>query len=322
MSDVNLMVTLCPSFPHFEEFAQDTRLSGIRINSAMLNLKDIEFELNKLSAISCRVPLYFDVKGRQLRIQQVDPFPGSHFELVMNHPVILPGVDLGKEVVTVLLKGGEDQARLIGITDGGYRLILDKQSIYGPQFNLAPGESICIRNSKVFSPGPQFTNHELSKISLVRRAGIDRFFLSYVHCQADVDEFHNLVGSEAEIFLKVEDKRGLEYVRNEYKPHPRRRLVAALGDLYVEVDRPHEVLQAADFIVSKDPRALVGSRMLLSLVTQSVPSAADLMQLGFLYELGYDSFMLCDELCLKRDMLNMAVNVFDSFKQSYPKVKV
>lgn len=322
MNDINLMVTLSPSFPHFEKFAQDKRLSGIRINSAMLNNFDIHKELALLQTMNVRVPLYFDVKGRQLRIIDVKPVINSHFEIIMNHPVVMPGVDFNKEEVTVLLKGGEDYARLRGIEDGGRRLIFYPQSHYGPNYNLSPGESICIRHPRVFTTGPQFTDAELEKIQIVKRAGIDRFFLSYVHSQADVEEFHSLVGQESEIYLKIEDKKGMEFVRNEYKSHPRRKLVAAMGDLFVELDRPHEIMPALDTIIEKDRNALVGSRMLLSLVNSPVPSAADLMQLGFLYELGYDNFMLCDELCLKDNMLTSAVNVFDSFRRSYPKEKV
>jgi hypothetical protein len=32
---------------------------------------------------------------------------------------------------------------------------------------------------------------------------------------------------------------------------------------------------------------------------------------------GYKNMMLCDELCLKEELLSRAVNVFQAFKESY-----
>ena len=51
---LELLVTLWPSFPHFERFATDTRLHGIRLNSAMITApeaRDPEL-LKKLDAVA------------------------------------------------------------------------------------------------------------------------------------------------------------------------------------------------------------------------------------------------------------------------------
>ena len=40
-------------------------------------------------------------------------------------------------------------------------------------------------------------------------------------------------------------------------------------------------------------------------------------QLAWLYDIGYRNFMLCDELCLRGDLLGTAVNVFSAFSSSY-----
>ena len=111
----------------------------------------------------------------------------------------------------------------------------------------------------------------------------------------------------------------------DFRKRPNVHLVAARGDLFVEVNRPHDILAATKLILEKDPEACVASRLLLSVVgpppdfTPKVPSAADFSELAWLYDLGYRHMMLCDELCLRGPLLATAVNAFDSFNQVYTK---
>lgn len=306
--DMDLMVTLWPSFPHFVGFADNTTLAGIRLNSAMINLPDLERELATIKRLTPRVPLYFDIKGRQLRVEEV--LPNKHYlDIRLNHPIKV------KTPVEILLKAGADAGRLGELSEGGYRLTFDAN----PEYSVRAGESIHIRHPSFELKGNQFTNAELGKIEAVRAAGIDRWFLSYVQCQRDVDEFRELIGPDALLMLKIEDLKGLRYVREEFKKDSRTRLVAAFGDLYVEVERPHDILKAAKLIVEKDRDALAGSRMLLSVVSDPVPSLADFAQLAWLYEIGYRHAMLCDEICLDGKLLSVAVNAFNAFREGYTK---
>jgi pyruvate kinase len=121
------------------------------------------------------------------------------------------------------------------------------------------------------------------------------------------------------LVAKIEDKKGLEFVAREFRKCDELTLVAARGDLFVEVDRPHHILAAQRLILAHDPEAMVGSRILLSLVKSQVPSAADLSELAWLWDIGYRKFMLCDELCLKEELLATAVNVFEAFFRDYPR---
>lgn len=315
---LNLSVTLCPSFPHFERFFKDKRISSIRLNSAMMGTFELDKELDKLkdiiknsssSGLSSRfmiTPLFYDIKGRQLRITEVIP-NDDHLDIRLNHPI---------EVLTptvVLFKAGADTALLLEVLEGGYRL----KFMGGPKYNVLSGESIHIRDNSLKVGGDQFTKLELEKIHKVKNAGFTNWFLSYTESQRDVDEFRSLVGKDDIIYLKIENKNGLNYVADKFKKTENTRLVAARGDLYVEVDRPHEILTAVKLIVDKDPEAMVGSRILLSVVNDEVPSCADFHELAWLYDIGYRNMMLCDELCLKEPLLSRAVNVFDSFRENY-----
>ena len=56
-----------------------------------------------------------------------------------------------------------------------------------------------------------------------------------------------------------------------------------------------------------------------SLPAPGVPRCADLSDLAWLYDIGYRSFLLCDELCLEEQLLRNAVNVFAAFREDYSK---
>ena len=305
---LNLLTTLWPSFPHFAGFSHDARLSGIRLNSAMMSSSELDHELKLATSPGVTVPLFFDVKGRQLRVEEVH-FNEKYLDITLNHPIEV-------ETPTVVqFKAGEDSALLKELAEGGRRLIFEG----GPEYNVHPGESLHIRHPSLKVGGPQFTDKELVKIAKVKKAGFQRYFLSYVECQKDVDEFVEFVGKDKEIWLKIENKKGLEYVATEFKRQPNLKLVAARGDLYVEIERPHQILAALKFIIERDPEACVGSRMLLSVIHEPVPSCADFSELAWLYDIGYRHMLLCDELCLKGELLGVAVNAFDSFRREYVK---
>lgn len=302
--NLEFLVTLWPTFPHFERFARDKRLSGIRLNSAMVKGDELTDELERAKAIDSPVPLYFDIKGRQLRVRDVSA-NSDHLELELNHPIRV------KTPSVVLFKAGVDPALLTEVKDGTH-LIFDG----GPKYAVYEGESLHIRDPSLRVGGPVFLDYEIEKIKKARQYGFDRFFLSYVEAQRDIDQFREYVGN-SEIIAKIESQKGLEYVANGFKKEPNLSLMAARGDLYIEIEKPHHVMEALKLIASKDPEASVGSRILLTLTENKVPECSDLLELSWLYDIGYRKMMLCDGLCLKEGPLARAVNTFDAFRQSY-----
>ncbi|MEK7560286.1 MAG: pyruvate kinase [Patescibacteria group bacterium] len=335
------MVTLWPSFPHFIKFANDKRISGIRLNSAMISNPELEKELKEIKNLNLETPLYFDAKGRQPRITWVDYNNKNNLDLKLNHPISV------KTPVRVLFKAGADSAILEKLEEGGQRLIFRA----GPAYMVSPGESIHVLHPSFCIDGPLFTDIEKEKIEKVRTHGFARYFLSYVECQNDIDEFQELIGKNVIIMLKIENQRGLDFVANYFKKTENLILVAARGDLYIELSWPHHILKALKFIIEKDSEACVGSRILLSVVNdlknhnaqeaikllrsislngqdtekliekallsvinRDIPSCADFCELAWLYDIGYRNMMLCDELCLKEDLLDTAVSAFDAFR--------
>ena len=306
MKEPELLVTLWPSFPFFSRFAFDTRLNGIRLNSAMTKKDTLGDELQQAKNLGGPVQLYFDLKGRQLRVKEAHAYK-DHLELKLNHKI---------KTTTprpVLFKAGTDRALLEKVVDGDCLVFKG-----GPYYAVEEGESLHIRDPHLVIEDPLFTDYEIFKISEAKKTGIDRFVLSYVEHSSDIAAFREYVG-DAEIIAKIESRKGLEYVANEYKKEDNLALMAARGDLYVELNRPDEILSATKLIIEKDPEAIVGSRMLLSVINQAVPECSDFCELAWLYDIGYKKFMLCDGLCLKEESLARAINVFEGFKYSYAK---
>lgn len=304
-----LLVTMSPSFGHFQRFAADKRVSGIRFNTAMTALDELDKELAALAKVDTATPVFYDVKSRQIRIIDIESKSGN-LVLTINHPI---------EVETpceVLFKAGADVALLDSVSAGGQILTFNG----GPRYKLVRGESLhfrnkTFRNTREDNKGESvISSIERQKIEKAKKAGINKFFLSYVEKQSDVDQLRELVGKDSEIWLKIESIAGMEYVARHFKKQDNVTLVAARGDLFVELDKPHHILAAQRQIIEADPLACVGSRILLSVVEDPVPSCADLTEIAWLHDIGYRRFMLCDEICLKENLLGTAVAVFDGIK--------
>jgi len=300
----NLHVTLWPSFPHFADFANDERLAGIRLNSAMMAGAELDSELELVKRKKTKVPLWFDIKGRQLRVRKVYVSP-THLEVDLNHAIDVECPTM------VLFKAGADHALLKEVKDGKH-LIFEG----GPHFMVKAGESLHIRHPSLVVHEPIFCDYEVEKIEKVVKAGFKKYYLSYVEDQDEIDQLRAYIG-DSELILKIESKKGLDFALNRWQKTPNTRLMAARGDLFVELDKPHEILRSVRDLVRKDPDCFVGSRFLLSVIHSPVPECDDLSDLAWVYEMGCNHFLLCDELCLKGELLGRAVNVFDAFRKDY-----
>lgn len=281
------------------------------MNGLLFKASDLEGELSKIP-MKATVPLWLDAKGRQLRVEESISHP-THLELVLNHGItglVLPH--------PIIFKAGEDWATVEKITDGGKRLHLRADGY--PKYRVKSGDSIHFRNQNLTITDSLFTRDEKEKIEKAVKLGHKNFYLSYVETQRDVDEFRELIGWDSQVILKIENLKGLKYVANDYANRDDRvRLACARGDLYVEVPMPHDILAAQKLIIGRDPQALVGSRMLLSLFHKNVPDCSDVCELGLLQTLGYRHFLLCDDLCKKGSALHRAVDTFSALQASIPR---
>jgi len=276
------------------------------MNGLFFRACDLKAEVASIPA-SATVPLWFDAKGRQLRVEESISH-ADHLELVLNHRIDLPLPH------PIIFKAGEDWATVERITEGN-RLHMKADGF--PKYRVKAGDSIHFRDEHLtIRDSKLFTNDEVEKIQAAYKMGHRKFYLSYVEQQRDLEEFQELVGKDSEIILKIESKKGLQFVQRDFCKQPNVRLMAARGDLYVEVDHPHDILAAQRLIIAMDRDALVGSRMMLSLFNNTVPSCSDICEIGLLRSIGYRSFLLCDDLCKEGKALGRAVATFEALSCS------
>ncbi|MBI4450723.1 hypothetical protein HY642_01995 [Candidatus Woesearchaeota archaeon] len=297
--ELELIVTLWPTFSHFEKTATDERIAGIRMNSVVAR-DDVEAVLADAVKRSHDMPLYLDIKGRQMRVREVVP-RDDRCEVIINHPI-----SVAKLPVVALFKGGNDPAKLAEIKDGTHLVFSD-----GPQYRVKPGESLHIRDASLQINGT-IPEYEQQLIRKALGVGVERFMLSYVERASDIEEFRKYAG-DCELVAKIESLPGLRYVKQEYVKTQNTALMAARGDLFVEVSKPHKIVAATKAIVRADPDAIAASRIMLSVTNEPVPSCADFGDLAMLLDSGYRRLMLCDGLCMKPDALERAINIVESY---------
>jgi pyruvate kinase len=239
-------------------------------------------------------PLWVDLKGRQLRVvgAAIPPYTEVH----LSHPISV------RTPVDAFFSDGEERVRVAAVD--GDRLILED----GPRRLVGPGESVNIIDP-TFEVLGTLTETDRAYVVAMKELGLQRVMLSYVERPADVEEVQSLLPG-AEVMLKIESSRGLAFARSFGSA--KGQLMAARGDLYVEVLRPHRIVSALRIVIEADPNAVVASRIFDSLGRHPVPACADIGDVAFLLSLGYRTFLLGDAICFQREPLLEALNLLQA----------
>ncbi len=290
--NVRAIVTAPPYAAFLDAVARHPLVCGFRLNTVMPLKGGPADALDRLRALGR--PLWVDLKGRQLRV--VGAAIPPYTEVRLSHPIRV------ETPVDAFFSDGNEHARIAAVD--GDRIILED----GPRRLIGPGESVNIVHPSLEVEGT-LTETDRAYLAAMRETDLKRVMLSYVESPADVEEVRGLL-PEAEIMLKIETRRGLDYARQHGASQGR--LVAARGDLYVEVLRAHRVIGALRDIIAADPEAVVASRMFDSLAHHPVPASADIGDAAFLLSLGYRTFMLGDMVCLRRDTVLEALNLLEA----------
>jgi pyruvate kinase len=294
---VKALITAPPYATFLEEVARHPLVCGLRLNTVM-PLRDGPAEaLGRLQALG--QPLWVDLKGRQLRV--VGAAIPPYTEVLLSHSI---RVDTPVEV---FFSDGNECTRAVAVD--GHRLILED----GPRRLIGPGESVNIVHPSLQIEGT-LTETDRAYLTAMRELGLKRVMISYVESPSDAEEVRDLLPG-VELMLKIETQRGLAYARRYGSAQGR--LMAARGDLYVEVPRPHRIVGALRQVIAADPEAVVASRVFDSLAYQPVPVSADIGDVAFLLSLGYRTFMLGDAVCLRRDPLLEALNLLEAMAEEF-----
>lgn len=295
--NIRAIVTVPPYATFLDEVANHPLVCGFRLNTVMPVQSGPAEALKRLRAFG--QPLWVDLKGRQLRV--VGAAIPPYTEIRLSHPIRV------NTPVDAFFSNGNECVRVAAVD--GDRLILED----GPHRLIGPGESLNIVHPSLEIEGT-LTEIDHAYLVAMKELGLNRVMLSYVEYPSDVEEIRHLL-PEAEVMLKIETQRGLDYTGLHKATQGR--LVAARGDLYVEVLRPHRIIGALRTVINADPEAVVASRLIDSLAYQPVPVSADIGDVAFLLSLGYRTFMLGDMVCLQRDSVLEALNLLEAVAEQF-----
>jgi pyruvate kinase len=294
---IQAIVTVPPYADFLAEVAAHPLVCGFRLNTVM-PLRESQLEvLERLQKF--RQPVWVDLKGRQLRV--VGAAIPPYTEVKLSHRIRV------ETPVDAYFSDGNERVRVAAVD--GDRLILAD----GPRRLVGPGESVNIMHPSLQIEGT-LTDNDKIYLTAMKELRMTKVMLSYVESQEDVDEVKNLLPN-AEVLIKIETQRGLDFAKKHGSAHGH--LMAARGDLYVEVLRPHKVANAVKMIIKADEKAVIASRILDSLAYQPVPISADIGDVAFLLEIGYRTFMLGDQVCLRRDTVIEALNLLEEISKDY-----
>jgi len=299
------IVTLPPHAPFIDEVLSHDIVSGIRLNTVMPIKGSLEDKLKELDdkAKGKDKELWIDLKCRQLRVKSFGVPPFTEIELSHEIEVYTP--------TKAYFSDRSEHATILEVN--GSKLIMQE----GPRRVVGPGESVTIPHPTLKITG-YLTDTDKKYIEAANKIGIHTYMISFVEGNNDIAELikHD---SDAEIIEKIESINGLRYVHKEWQNNGRARLMAARGDLYMELQWPHKIAEAVEDILGKDQNAIVASRILSSLADSPEPSCSDVGDVDNLLRMGYKTFMFGDEVCLKRDTVISALNVFEHMARRYEK---
>ncbi|MFA5166205.1 MAG: pyruvate kinase [Candidatus Paceibacterota bacterium] len=288
-----LIATLPPLRQHNADIARCPSIDGLRINTSMPILKSEKETLQDMLTLAGKKSLWVDLKCRQLRITS---FGDTCYELVeISHKI---KVNLPCEVLFKDCRGS-----ITHVTDGN-KLVLETR----PDYIVGKGQAINILDESLEIDG-FLTEGDKRWIKAGKELDFHNYMLSFVESVKDIEELRAF-DPQAEAVLKIESKRGMRFVLGQWGKIDKTglSLMAARDDLYINMGaQKAEIIRCLDSIISKDPNAIVASRIMTSLEKNSEPDLRDFSDLEMLQEMGYENFMLSDGICCSLELFSKAV---------------
>ncbi len=298
---ISAIVTMPPYAPYIDEVLRHPAVSGIRLNTVMPVKGSLEEVLKNLDSKAKKhgKELWVDLKCRQLRVKSYAVPPFAEIELTHKISVNTPA--------RAYFGNGKETATVLSVNEN--KLIMQE----GPRRVVGPGEAVNIPDWSLEIEG-YFTDTDRKYIEACTKAGVHNYMLSFVEGQEDIDELYKL-DQEAKVVAKIESIKGMSFVRKAYDG--KTRLMAARGDLFVELALPHKIIEAVEDIVRADKSAIAASRIFSSLSEDLEPSCEDIGDADNLLRMGYKTFMFGDDICMERDSIMSGLNLFHAMAERY-----
>lgn len=305
-------MTTAPDAPFIPAIARIDAVSGFRFNTGYSYFKGSKVDaLKAFKAATGTKTAWVDLKTRELKlVAATDIVPGNQL-LEINHKVKVDSLP-----AVLYFNEGKKAVEIDQVVDGNKLRV--KIPTGRKDFKISFGKGTSFNMPEAMVTDGFLTPRDVDFVKSARDLGMHDYCLSYVEAASDIDDLLRL-DPAARIIAKIESPRGLQFIASGYRAvKDKARLLAARGDMYVELDRPHDILHALKVIIDADPRAIGASRLLLSFLEPgSMPSCSDICDVGFLFKLGYKALLLGDELCADENVLKSAIGVIIAIQESH-----
>lgn len=239
-------------------------------------------EAETLETLNSQCNLYkkqfwVDIKGRQLRIKEWGQ--PLYNVIKLNHAISVKG---GAKVYF----RGEEPLNLVYAK--GNEIFVDPI----PRYAVGAGQSVNIISDDIEIQG-YLTPKDIKYLEAARSLNINNVLASFVESDSDIIAI-KLVHPNSSITCKIESKKGIENLTNLAGYN----LMAARDDLYIELNsNPYTMNYSMQRIIAQDPNAICASRIFTSLEHSHTISYSDFEDVENMYNMGYRTFMLCDNIC-------------------------
>lgn len=291
---MSFIATVPPYAKHLGEIIRHPLIGGLRLNTVMPIGESKHQVLEKLLDNANNKKVWLDLKTRQLRITKFAYLPYSYVELSHKISVNLPANIHFKDCVS----------EIVSIVDGN-KLILSER----PYRVVGSGEPVNILDASLKIEG-FLTESDKEYIEVFKQLGQHSYMLSFFENLNDANDLRAM-DNDAEIIAKIESRRGMQFVGNDFSISGGIQLMAARDDLFVNLGFT-AIHNALETIIDKDRNAVAASKILTSLEESSQVSLQDISDLKWLMQAGYQNFMLSDGLCFRHESFRNAMQVLST----------
>lgn len=211
--------------------------------------------------------------------------PGDETRVYLPHPEIFAGAKIGE---TLLLNDGRLRVEITACT----ATRLDTKVIYGGVLSDRKGVNL----PDTLLPIPALTEKDRADLEAAASLGVDWIALSFVQRPEDVAEARILIKGRAGVMAKIEKPSALPVLDEILKIADG--IMVARGDLGVEL--PLETVPARQKHITRTARkygkpVVVATQMLESMITEPVPTRAEVSDVATAVYEGADAVMLSAE---------------------------
>jgi pyruvate kinase len=225
------------------------------------------------------------IKAGDSFIFDTDATPGDATRVHLPHPEIFAAAKVGD---CLLLNDGRLRVEIIKASKNR----LDTKVIYGGVLSARKGVNL----PDTELPIPALTEKDRADLEAAASLGVDWIALSFVQRAEDVAEAQKLVQRRAGVMAKIEKPQALTVLDDILRISDG--IMVARGDLGVEL--PIEAVPARQKMITRAARrfgkpVVVATQMLESMVTEPVPTRAEVSDVATAVYEGADAVMLSAE---------------------------